>query len=88
MERNQREESLMNIALYVKLMTDGWLEKMTEKSVNDFMKELRLLGVSFEFRATHNDGRVFQSKHYRHVDCSRAVKPYVAIKVVNEKSKR
>ena len=61
---------------------------MTEKSVSDFMKELRALGVSFEYRATHNDGRVFQSKHYRHVDCSRAVKPYVAIKVVNEKSKR
>ena len=61
---------------------------LPEKSVSDFMKELRALGVSFEYQATHNDGRVFQSKYYRHVDCSRAVKPYIALKVVNEKNKR
>ena len=33
-----------------------------EKSVNQFVKEMREAGLSFEFKASSNDGRVVQSK--------------------------
>lgn len=56
-----------------------------EKSVNDFMKELRALGVDFEFRAVHKDGRVFESANYKHVDCSRAVIPSIGINFAKNK---
>jgi len=36
----------------------------TEKSCNQFIKEMREAGFDFEFKATNNDGLVVKSKNW------------------------
>jgi hypothetical protein len=61
-----------------------------EKSVKQFITEMREAGLDFEYKAVSNDGKVFKSKGW--IDDNKAYKeaiPLVQIKkAADEKKKR
>jgi hypothetical protein len=63
---------------------------LPEKSVKQFVKEMREVGFEFEYKAVSNDGLVIKSKNW--VDDNtvyRESTPYIAPKLVkNEKKNR
>lgn len=63
---------------------------LPEKSVKQFIKEMRMAGFEFEYKAVSNDGLVVESKNWVEDDrIYREATPYLAIKSVkNEKKNR
>lgn len=60
-----------------------------EKSVKQFITEMREAGLDFEYKAVSNDGRVFKSKGW--VDDNRAYKevmPVIQLKKATNEKKR
>lgn len=63
---------------------------LPEKSVKQFITEMRMAGFEFEYKAISNDGLVVESENWVDDDrVYREVTPYLAIEsVIHEKKNR